>query len=110
MIERPGEVWNAQLHRWQPAGATWDRWSRRWVAQPELVPAEPERVELVPEPAVAKQGPRRCPQRNRYKRQLSGPRARQPTRSGVHAPGLSTLPRRTQARVAQDREVFDAAR
>ena len=36
-------------------------------------------------------GPRRCPQRARYKRVLQGPRARQPLRSGQHPPGLRTL-------------------
>ena len=47
-----------------------------------------------PEPAAPTRGPRKCPQRNRYKRRLSGPQARQPLRSGQYPPGLRTLPKR----------------
>jgi hypothetical protein len=49
-------------------------------------------------------GPRRCPHRNRYKRVLKGPRARQPLRSGQHPPSLRTLPKRHElpSRIAED--------
>ena len=46
-----------------------------------------------PKPTGPARGPRKCPQRNRYKRQLTGPRARQHLRSGQHPPGLSSLPK-----------------
>ena len=46
-------------------------------------------------PAAPQRDPRQCPQRNRYKRQLRGPQARQPLHSGQHPPGLRSLaPRR----------------
>jgi hypothetical protein len=57
------------------------------LLRPEPAPA--------PEPAAPLRGPRRCPQRNRYKRQLRGAQARPPLHSGQHPPGLRSLsPRR----------------
>lgn len=55
---------------------------------PQRRPEEP------PKSAGPIRGPRKCSQRNRYKRVLKGPRARQPLRSGQHPPGLGTLPKR----------------
>jgi hypothetical protein len=60
-----------------------------------LLRPEPAPEPAAPEPAGPQRGPRRCPQRNRCKRVLKGPRARQPLRSGQHPPGLRSLwPRR----------------
>lgn len=57
----------------------------------------PQRRGEPPKPAGPIRGPRTCPQRNRYKRTLKGPRARQHLRSGQHPPGLGSLPKRRPA-------------
>jgi hypothetical protein len=54
----------------------------------------PQRRGEPPKPTGPARGPRKCPQRNRYKRVLKGPRARQHLRSGQHPPGLGSLPKR----------------
>jgi hypothetical protein len=88
---RPGMTWNAIAHRWEPEGKVWDPRRHLWVDEP-TVPLPPE-----PEPegsAGPRRGPRYCPQRRCNKKVLKGPRARQPLRSGQHAPKVSTLPPR----------------
>jgi hypothetical protein len=55
-------------------------------------------------PAGPTRGPRKCPQRNRCKRVLKGPRARKPRHSGQHPPGLGTLSKRPRlaSRIAEE--------
>ena len=90
MTTRAGMVWNLRLHRWEPEGKVWDARLHRWV-DPEPEPAtakalrseEPasqrsKLINVTPTPSqgqrdgtdAPRRGPRRCPQRNRYKRVL----------------------------------------
>jgi hypothetical protein len=56
-----------------------------------LLPDRPAASEPERQPPKVKPAPRCFPQRNRYKKVLKGPRARQPLRSGQHPPDLRTL-------------------
>jgi hypothetical protein len=66
----------------------YNAWQRLWDSFGDPLPRRP--VEPA-KPAGPRRGPRKCPQRNRYKGVLQGQRARQPLRSGEHPPGLRTL-------------------
>ena len=99
-------IWNAQAGKWVPEPTVEEIVARTLAHLREkglLLTREP----AGPDASAGDQrsgsagptlGPRVCPQRNRYKRVLQGPRARRPLRSGQHPEGLTTLPPRRRDR------------